>query len=148
MSISDYQAYGTRRVVPLRVSREGGFLSRVSFVVDLSRRENRTIKRGSASERFGWNHHVPTHISPIAPFHFFAVVQCSFQSSGEKLQATVPQTRHVVPPMGGSTAIITAHTTARGWDLDFLCRVLWWCRRVTTVLPVCPQKMGGCSNGS
>ena len=113
---SDYQAYGTQCFVPLGVSREDGFLSCVSFLVDLSHRENRTIKRGSASESFGWNQHIHTHLAPIDPFRFIGVVLRLHRSRGEEPQAVVPLAAAVV---GGSTVVTTVRTTARGWDLDF-----------------------------
>jgi hypothetical protein len=148
LSFPDYQAYVTRRFMPLGVSRTDGFLSCVSFLVDLTRRENRSIKRGSASERFGWNQHVHTHIAPINPFCFIGAVLRLHRRRGEEPQAVVPLAATVVPPIGGSTAVATARTTARDWDLNFSCRGLRWFLRVLLWYSFVPRKMGGCSSGS
>ena len=59
---------GTRRFLPLGALSEDGVVSFVSILVDLSRRRHRTIKRGSAMERLGWNQHVHFIFAPTAPF--------------------------------------------------------------------------------
>ena len=59
---------GTRQFFPLGALSEDGVVSFVPVLVDLSRRRHRTIKRGSAMERLGWNQHIHFIFAPPAPF--------------------------------------------------------------------------------
>ena len=56
--------FGTRRFFPLGALSEDGVVYFVSVLVDLSRRRHRTIKRGYALERLGWNQHVHFIFAP------------------------------------------------------------------------------------
>ena len=104
-------SFGTRWFLPLGVLSEDGVASFISVLVDLFRRSHRTIKRGSALVRLGWNHHVHIPFAPSVPSHLeggslvaSGVKFCPSSSTAEPRSSTAKEPQAAVPLHSGSTA--------------------------------------------